>query len=178
MTTISGLLCGDERKGDAVEVICGDAVIFHKGFRNFIFLDHATFRVGLLTAIQRSGARPDKLGIRFLETSNNRQASAVIECPTFDADHAVGNVDARQASAAIECVIPNASDAVGNGDVRQASAAPECARPDAGDGKLFNHAYDYKCASLGCRIIGNRHRYVVGIDLVCIQARYCSPRVA
>ena len=95
-----------------------------------------------------------------------------------DAGDAVGNGDARQAPAVIECDIPDAGDAVGNGDARQASAAFECEIPDAGDAAPVDSSWNLNRSSGSFGIVGNRHRYVVGIDRIGIQARYCSPRVA
>ena len=116
-----------------------------------------------------------------------------------NAGDAVGNGDSRQAHAARECVMPDAGDAVGNGDARQAATALECESPtlvtlsgmmmlvrllqptnatcpDAGDAAPVNNSWNLNRPSGGSRIVSNRHRRIVGIDLVSIQARYCSTR--
>ncbi len=81
-------------------------------------------------------------------------------------------------SAAIECVIPDAGDAVGNGDARQAAAATECANPDAGDAAPVNSSWNLNRSSGISRIVGNRHRRVIGIDRISIQAKRLSRSVA
>ncbi len=107
-----------------------------------------------------------------------RQAGAVIEYLRPDAGDVVGNGDARQAAAATECAIPEQFNAVGNDDAYQAAAAIECDSPDAGDAAPVNNSWNLNRPSGGSRIVSNRHRRIVGIDLVSIQARYCSPRIA
>ena len=101
-----------------------------------------------------------------------------MECFTLDADDAVGNSDARQAAAATECEIPDAGDAVGNSDARQAAAVSKCATRDAGDASPVNSSWNLNRASGISRIVGNRHRRVVGIDLVGIQPKRLSRSVA
>ena len=59
---------------------------------------------------------------------------------------------------------PDAGDAVGNGDARQAAAAIECVIPDAGDAAPVNSSWNLNRSSGIGWIVGNRHRYVVGID--------------
>jgi len=100
-----------------------------------------------------------------------RQAAAAIECVIPDAGDAVTDGDAREASTASKCVIPDAGDVVGNDDARQAAAVIECVIPDAGDTAPVNSSWNLNRASGACRIVGNRHRYVVGIDLVGISIR-------
>ena len=110
---------------------------------------------------------------------NARQASAATECVTQrDGGDAVGNGDARQAAAITKCATLDTGDGVGNGDARQAAAITKCATPDTGDAAPVNSSWNLNRSSSGCRIVGNRHRYVVGIDRISIQARYCSARVA
>ena len=95
-----------------------------------------------------------------------------------DAGDAVADGDARQASCSTECVIPDAGDAVGNGDARQAAAVIECGIPDAGDAAPVDSSWNLNRSSGSFGIIGNRHRRVIGIDRISIQARYCRTRVA
>ena len=73
---------------------------------------------------------------------------------------------------------PDAGDAVGNGDARQALAVSECVIPDAGDAAPVDSSWNLNRSSGSFGIIRNRHRRVVGIDRISIQARYCRTRVA
>ena len=109
---------------------------------------------------------------------DSRQAPAELEYLIPDAGHAVADDDARQAAAATECAIPEQFNAVGNDDAYQAAAAIECDSPDAGDAAPVNNSWNLNRPSGGSRIVSNRHRRIVGIDLVSIQARYCSTRAA
>ena len=117
-----------------------------------------------------------------------------------DAGDAVGNGDARQAvqrSNAIfpmlvtlsgmvmlvrpvqstNALIPDAGDAVGNVMLVRLCSR-ECGFPDAGDAAPVDSSWNLNRSSGSFGIIGNRHRRVVGIDRISIQARYCRTRVA
>ena len=89
-----------------------------------------------------------------------------------------GNGDARQATAGPECVIPDTGDATGNGDAGQAAAVIECVIPDVGDAAPVNSSWNLNRSSGISWIVGNRHRYVVGIDRLSIQAKRLSRSVA
>ena len=73
---------------------------------------------------------------------------------------------------------PDAGNAVGDDDAGQAAAAIECVIPDAGDAAPVNSSWNLNRSSGIGWIISNRHRRVVGIDRISIQAKRLSRSVA